>query len=767
MSNIKHPFELQKEFKIKAKKLTYENINKNNNNVTKELPYDLYYVIFKKLHKTPEKNIEYFKLKENTYKNAPIYSVNNIKSEINRSIFELQNFIDKINKQNNFYFINKLNNLYTQIVNIFIKYGKKGSINQRKDYIINIKKVLEKEFIKYNHDKLFFIYNLMAVTELLLPSVKKTRTKFYFKYKNSGLYFDNDLIFYFFYLFSFKIHRMNYYIPFKFNIAKNNVFIPYTPLNIRNYNTNTNNINLTKLKEMFRLNKLTFYNNDEQKEMLDIILKLLVINLEKKNIREILEYLNFELNMLNLTKVLIKQNNNRQNIIDSKIKLIQINNLSSKLKHNSLNNISNNKNISLSKLKHNSLNNISNNKNISLSKLKHNSLNNISNNISNNKYISLSTLNHNSLNNISNNKYISSTLNHNSFNNILNNNSNNNLNKYSKKLNNSTLTSMIKNKNFQQYSNIKSLNLKNSIGKGKYGVVYKKNDKAFKLEKLQYRGVTSAKKTYLHNNYNAAVIFISFLIQAYVFNINKKYIIKPINIYFGYNEEYEDIISIFEMEFNNSETLQDFIIKNCNRKNFIKDFFNILKKLCEILIIYQDECGFIHRDFHTENILIQYNYNKEDDKLESFEIKIIDLANSIIVLSINNKPCIFQYYNIRQKFNIDYVNPYNSTMWQCIDLMFLISKLLMYFHTNLDIYQNIINIIVNIFNFDKNYYDNFYTQMKKYEKESNMNIVKFISYFILTNKDLKNDIFGINANYNLFNPRLLLDNLIKNSIYES
>jgi hypothetical protein len=90
-----------------------------------------------------------------------------------------------------------------------------------------------------------------------------------------------------------------------------------------------------------------------------------------------------------------------------------------------------------------------------------------------------------------------------------------------------------------------------------------------------------------------------------------------------------------EMNKVKSPTLFEFIInlyKNNSLNNTDKNkiLFKVLLKIAKELYILQNVCGFIHGDFHTGNILVEYNSNVD------IKITFIDFGYSVVKLPMIN-----------------------------------------------------------------------------------------------------------------------------------
>lgn len=135
------------------------------------------------------------------------------------------------------------------------------------------------------------------------------------------------------------------------------------------------------------------------------------------------------------------------------------------------------------------------------------------------------------------------------------------------------------------------------------------------------------------------------------------------------------------------ENLGKFIIRiyysNLSNKN--KYLLNLLKEIASILLYLQNECGFIHGDFHSGNIIIipKNGINNENELVNindlennNYKIFFIDFGNSTIRLPLNNDNSLIlstpSDENIKRKNSLD-LNKYPSL--RGVDLFHLIQSL--------------------------------------------------------------------------------------------
>jgi hypothetical protein len=213
--------------------------------------------------------------------------------------------------------------------------------------------------------------------------------------------------------------------------------------------------------------------------------------------------------------------------------------------------------------------------------------------------------------------------------------------------------------------------------------------------------------------------------------------------------------------------LLTYIKKEHNRIHFFKDFFKILKKICEILILFQEKCCFVHYDFHLSNILLEYEYD-ENDILLKYNIKIIDFSKSSIIVYKHNRQYLLKYINIRDEKNPYFFIPLYSHSWYIIDMLMLINRFVLHYKDYGIYITNITQKIIEIFNFNVNCLEIANNEIKllnKTNKYRNMNMSKF-SVLLINNIELRKKIYGKNANYILYDPRNLREKIIELKLTE-
>ncbi len=325
-----------------------------------------------------------------------------------------------------------------------------------------------------------------------------------------------------------------------------------------------------------------------------------------------------------------------------------------------------------------------------------------------------------------------------------------------------------------------NINNGNQTGKGAYGIVKIKGNKVLKFENLRMiakdkelkEEIIRSSRPYIKQSYVSAIQFISFIIQKYLYNLQPKNINnKFTNFYvpniFDIRFDYINGISELNMESslnkqkNNYKYSIDFkkllfdednlFYKKANFEIFV---LNIFKKLCEILLFYQNKCCFIHRDLNGGNFMINFNI-KEDNNfdIENFEIKLVDFMLSSIILNNSlNKKSILIYINYNPSRNFEISNPYINKDWRLLDTKYIINAILLAYTLNekLDFLRKIIK---NIFYPSSN--NNYLNRLKNIKIKCTKHVA-FESYYY---KDIFDTIYSKNFNYELFNPERLIEKI--------
>ncbi len=331
------------------------------------------------------------------------------------------------------------------------------------------------------------------------------------------------------------------------------------------------------------------------------------------------------------------------------------------------------------------------------------------------------------------------------------------------------------------------------------------NSSIYKLENLRL-------SDYPKSSYMSSIYLFSFLIQKYLYNLKPSYVPNIEDIFYHFtHEEEEKIKSITKMnlvkrENNNryqfSINLQQLLIKpiKINKRNTNKYFFEInnfeefiiliLKKLCKILIEFQDLCYFVHRDLHTGNIMINFNIFDNNFDINNFEVKLIDFTYSSII--INNEKVKTELINCMFNNNHDLKlsNPYINKNWNCYDLKYFFLSLLfarLYEGKQEKLEENYIinkvinsqerdkklknvrNIILSLLKIDNNYLAkyilfklNYYKNNKNYKKKC-VNRISQVFKELIFNDELLKEIMGEKCGNENFNPRFLLSRINNNN----
>lgn len=151
-----------------------------------------------------------------------------------------------------------------------------------------------------------------------------------------------------------------------------------------------------------------------------------------------------------------------------------------------------------------------------------------------------------------------------------------------------------------------------------------------KLKNLRKEAINISKKNPSLHIKKIEEINVTGLIEA-IIQITIKYYSNNITVALSGLNINNEFMYISMNKVNEKKNLTEYILNlyNNNEKSIIdknNDFINILKRIAEKLKFLQDECGFIHGDFHADNILIDKNDN----------IIFIDFEYSVIRLPTKN-----------------------------------------------------------------------------------------------------------------------------------
>jgi len=334
------------------------------------------------------------------------------------------------------------------------------------------------------------------------------------------------------------------------------------------------------------------------------------------------------------------------------------------------------------------------------------------------------------------------------------------------------LTKLLLKKNFSNSTYIEIYN-SNPVSKGATGRVFRVDNKIYKFGHLRiyYKSnFSKTKQIYGTVSYIPSLVLIEYSIQKYLHTLNNNYVPDIDNIDFDYDNDLS--LMIMDYAFKESDSsyivsdLQKFIETEMDRQSFVVDFFNVFKKICEILNFYQEKCCFVHNDLHFGNIFIKYKY---EDSIFIFDIKLIDFGFSSIIVYHDGKYKLFKDINLSGHKKIDFLNPFISNIWDKIDILFFISYFIfsnisikkieneyMFFGNSKNI-LTIIKILCNIFDIDLNY-------IKKYI-ESNLEFKLFPTIFKIVRIDsYRKKIYGEKFNLDICKPSKIIDILEKINI---
>ncbi len=360
-------------------------------------------------------------------------------------------------------------------------------------------------------------------------------------------------------------------------------------------------------------------------------------------------------------------------------------------------------------------------------------------------------------------------------------------------------------------NNIKIIKEGEIIGQGFFGNVRKVGNKAYKYEDLKImtdyervHGVTPTEnnapgvyyfKKYPINSYESCHILFNYMIQKYLYELNHDYVPKIENIQFDFESSKHLSRTIMNLvkntgyEFSNNFSQIIFNREYWKSPNILLFIKNILIKLCDILIFYQNKCYFVHRDLHIKNIIINYNKTTENNTIifdtANFNIKLIDFSvSSIIINNESNIPSQLQYTNLRPFNNCILSNPYLNKEWEKIDLKyFFIVLLFMFIPMDLTVYKENKSINTNKTNENKlgfrniesffrkilNIYEPYINYLENLENlielsKTNKTIKPFgcvlgMSLFDIFLDKQKLKVFGDVFDDNIFNPRTCKEKL--------
>lgn len=319
---------------------------------------------------------------------------------------------------------------------------------------------------------------------------------------------------------------------------------------------------------------------------------------------------------------------------------------------------------------------------------------------------------------------------------------------------------------------IHSKNKANEIySKGGWSLPFRIGDHVYKPEHIRYsfHNKYTHRKIYPKYNYQISSYFIGYMIQHYVFSFFPTYVPQTYNISYNLNK------NIFETNMNRANinkpnyvscTLGTFFQKPCiyKREDFTILFFRILKQLSFILDEMNHKIGFIHYDTHCSNLIINYkysnnsisenNYPNNDIHIIDFDLKIIDLTFSyLLIKNIHDQICSFKYANWQIYRDPNILNPLFSSFYKHYDIMYFIITTLFYSlitiknnnhiqYVNILEYNEIINILKSIYRFNDNCLEKYINIFKQPTFHNTYNIVADKNYFL--------QILGENVNKQYF-----------------
>ncbi len=327
--------------------------------------------------------------------------------------------------------------------------------------------------------------------------------------------------------------------------------------------------------------------------------------------------------------------------------------------------------------------------------------------------------------------------------------------------------------------------------RGSWGAPFRINKHVYKHEHLIHKETNdfSKKRLYSFYNYQMSIYLIGYMIQSYCYSCFPRYIPKPNKITFDLERDLSETNMNVASKYNNgtiythSCNLGEFFKKQCiyKRRDFTSLFFKILKQISKMLMEMQEKIGFVHFDFHPGNIIINYKYSNEstnennspkNDVIIEFELKIIDLTlSSVLLQNINKKILMLKYNNWNQIYrDPNILNPFLHIFYKVFDLMIFLFGII--FNTliidnidNIDSeslyinnphYQDILIKIGEIFNFNDNYQIIF---KDKFKKATWQNV-----FIITSKKNIFEEILGTTVNLQYFIPSELYHYLESNRV---
>lgn len=351
------------------------------------------------------------------------------------------------------------------------------------------------------------------------------------------------------------------------------------------------------------------------------------------------------------------------------------------------------------------------------------------------------------------------------------------------------------------------------IAKGAYGTISKiSNKEIIKGENLRStiknQSITKGSKTYYPlSSYISSFTLFGYILQKFLYNLNNNYVPNIHNVEFDFETDkplftkitkpnnllnlkartYMNISGI-NNENNLSENFYSVLFENnfYEDENFVIFIFKILYKISEILEFYQEQCMFVHRDFHAKNIMINFKYIKNNNNkyidIDNFEVKLIDFSFSSIVLKNEENKISYLTYMNYKPFKDPYIsNPLINTEWNQIDIKYLFANLFFdcffnFFKKNsINILhkkkiQFILNKLINIFNIKSTFieiYNNINFDFDKINNLKNLNKMKCksdkykVEFLIFFKKKIHNFFYGTEFYFNYYIPSQLKNKLLE------
>lgn len=311
--------------------------------------------------------------------------------------------------------------------------------------------------------------------------------------------------------------------------------------------------------------------------------------------------------------------------------------------------------------------------------------------------------------------------------------------------------------------------------RGSWGAPFRINNHVYKHEHLRHRELNtfSKRKLYPYYNYQMTIYFIGYMVQNYCYSYFQRYIPKPNKITFDLERNISETNMNIASKYNNGRVythtcnLGDFLKKPCiyKRRDFTSLFFKILKEISKMLMEMQEKIGFVHYDFHSGNIMINYKYSNhltnennvpKNDATIEFELKIIDLLfSSVLIRKEGELISLLKYTNWQLYRNPNILNPISNNFYKVYDLLYFLFSMLFYsflvkkngnslIYDDSFMYELIFIKIKEIYNFNDNYIILF---REKFTKITWKNAMSLFSNVVLFR-----EVIGTSVNLQYFIP---------------